>query len=70
MIISDLTYLETATDASSLEGGILSYAEGALFAQHLKGITSVVSSGPMGTTVGAQILDVRTLTFGGMAVTF
>jgi hypothetical protein len=70
MIISDLTYLETATEASSLEGGILSYAEGALFAQRLQGITSVVSSGPMGTTVGAQIVDVKTLTLGGLKVTF
>jgi hypothetical protein len=70
MIISDLTYLETATEATVLEGGIAHYAQFAFFAQHLQGINSSAVSGPMGTVAGVQVIDTRTLTFGGLAVTF
>jgi hypothetical protein len=70
MIISDLTYLETATDANSLEGGILTYDMGSVFVQRIQGIQSGVASGPMGTAVGTQIVDVKTLTFGGVKVWF
>jgi hypothetical protein len=70
MIISDLTYLGTATEANILDGGIVSYTAFAFFAQHLQGINSGAVSGPTGAIAGVQVIDTRTLTFGGLTVTF
>ncbi|PSB17768.1 hypothetical protein C7B65_17855 [Phormidesmis priestleyi ULC007] len=51
MIISELSYLEVATEAHDLEGGLDLSITATQFAQELSVLQTGSSSGPAGTTV-------------------
>lgn len=70
MNITDLSYQDTATESLDLEGGILSYESGTLYAQHLQGLSAYTASGPGGSVATSNILDLFTLTFGGLNIQF
>lgn len=70
MVISDLTYLETATEASKLEGGIELYELGTKFYQHFQGIDAFAMSGPGGSKVGASVWENIIYTSGGLKIKF
>ena len=51
MVISELSYLEVATEASDLEGGLDLSITATQFAQELSVLQNASSSSPAGTTV-------------------
>lgn len=70
MIISDLTYLETATEANTLEGGIKLYELGTVFFQHTQAVDGMAVSGPMGSMVVAAVTDNLIFNSGGVKIKF
>lgn len=70
MNISDLTYLEIATEANKLEGGIQLYQVGTGFYQHFQGVAGGSTSGPGGTGLGASVWENTIATWGGLTILF
>lgn len=70
MIISDLKYLEVATEMESntLEGGI-SLLQVADFTQVLKTVGTGVISGPTGVVIASTAVDAFTRSLGSLAIT-
>lgn len=70
MNISDLSYQETAIEANTLEGGIVSYESGTVFAQRYQYVGALTTSGPTGSIAGGSVIDISTFTAGGLKVLF
>ena len=70
MNISDLSYQETAINATELEGGIWKYESGTVFGQHIQAVDGYTASGSGGSVSTAQVMDLCTFTYGGLNIKF
>ena len=70
MVISELSYLEVATEASDLEGGLDFSITGTQFAQELSVMQTGSSSGPAGSTsfANAQHVKIDTSSFSAIVL--